>query len=173
MSLYKYFSVKDKLPHPTGPLSLSLSLSAIVAGNRDVTKVMESEKEKTMKNGMKNCKRGEYAKYSPAVKIELVKYAAQHGVMTTIRHYAPKHLGLKESTIRTWRDSYMAEVNFRVKQKDKIDIDELPTKKRGHPYLLVEDLDRQVQAYLTHLRSTGLLVNTEITLGVAEGIVKN
>ena len=90
LSLYKYFSVKDKLPRPTRPLSLSLSSSAIVAGNREVTKVMESEKEKTTKNGTKNCKRGEYAKYSPAVKIELAKYAAQHGVMATIRHYAPK-----------------------------------------------------------------------------------
>ena len=68
----------------------------------------------------------------------------------------------------------MAEVNLRVRRKEnKIDIDELPTKKRGRPFLLGEDLDRQVQAYLTHLRSTGLLVNTAITLGVAEGIVKN
>ena len=56
MSLYKYFSVKDKLPRPTEPFSLSLSSSAIVAGNREVTKVMESEKEKTTKNGTKNCK---------------------------------------------------------------------------------------------------------------------
>ena len=68
----------------------------------------------------------------------------------------------------------MAEVNSRVKRKeDKIDIDELPTKKRGCPYLLGKDFDRQVQTYLTHLRSTGLPVNTAITLGVAEGIVKN
>ena len=34
-------------------------------------------------------------------------------------------------------------------------------------------MDRQVQAYLTYLRSTGLPVNTAITLGVAEEIVKN
>ena len=64
MSLYKYFSVKDKLPHP----SLSLSSSAIVAANGEVTKVMDSEKEKTMKNGMKNCKRGEHVKYSLLLK---------------------------------------------------------------------------------------------------------
>ena len=54
-----------------------------------------------------------------------------------------------------------------MKRKDhKIDVDELPTKKRGRPFLLGEDLDRQVRAYLTHLQ-------TAITLGVAEGIVKN
>ena len=91
---------------------------------------MESDKERTTKNRTKNCKRGKYVKYSPAVKIELAKYAAQHGVMATLRHYVPKHPGLKESTIRTWRDSYMAKVNFQVKGKeDKIDIDELPTRK--------------------------------------------
>ena len=99
MSLYKYFSVKDKLLHPTGPVSLSLSSSAIVTANGEVTKVMDLEKEKPMKNGMKNCKRGEHAKYSPAVKIELAKCTAQHGVMATLRHYAPKHPGLRDSTI--------------------------------------------------------------------------
>ena len=79
---------------------MSLSSSAIVAANGEVTTVMDLEKEKPMKNGMKNCKRGEQAKYSPAVKIELAKYAAQHGVMATLRHYAPKHSELRDSTIR-------------------------------------------------------------------------
>ena len=39
----------DKLPCITGPLSLSLSLSAIVAANGEVTEVMNSEKEKAIK----------------------------------------------------------------------------------------------------------------------------
>ena len=50
MLLYKYFAVKCKLCHPIGPLSLSLSSSAIVAANREITKVMDIEKEETMKN---------------------------------------------------------------------------------------------------------------------------
>ena len=166
MSLYKYFTIKEKLPHPSRPLSSS----AIVAANAEVNKVVDSEKT----GDFKNRKRGEYGKFSPGVKIELAKYAAQHGVAATLRHYAPKHPGLKESTIRTWRDICTAEVNARVKRKDdKIDIEELPTKKRGRPFLLGEELDKQVQTYLTHLRSTGSPVNTAITLGVAEGIVKN
>ena len=84
---------------------------------------------------MKNCKRGEYAKYPSVVKIELAKYAAQHGIVATLRHHAPKHPGLKESTVRTWQDSYTAELKLQVKIKEgKIDIDELPPKKRGHPF---------------------------------------
>ena len=52
ISLYNYFAVKYKLQRPTGPLSLSLSLSlsAIVAANGEITKVVDSEKEETMKN---------------------------------------------------------------------------------------------------------------------------
>ena len=50
MLLYKYFAVKYKLRCPTGPLSLSLSSSANVAANGEITKVMDLEKEDTMKN---------------------------------------------------------------------------------------------------------------------------
>ena len=47
--------------------------------------------------------------------------------MATLRYYVPKHPRLKESTVRTWRDSYTAELNLRVKRKEgKTDIDELP-----------------------------------------------
>ena len=54
-----------------------------------------------------------------------------------------------------------------------MEVDELPMKKRGHPFLLGEDLDRQVRTYLTDLRSNISPVNTAIALGIAEGIVKN
>ena len=37
-------------------------------------------------------KRGEYAKFFPAVKIELAKYAPQHGVAATLKHYMPKYV---------------------------------------------------------------------------------
>ena len=155
LSLYKYFLVKDKvkLPHPTGPLSLSLSyaLSAIVAANREVTKAVETNAQMDSKKA--SSKRGEYAKFSPAAKIELAKYAAQHGVAATLKHYAPKYLGLKEITVRTWRDSYTAELSIQVKRNDdKIEADELPAKKRGRSFLLGEDLDRQVRTYLTDLQ---------------------
>ena len=73
MSLHMYFIVKDKvkLPRPTGPLSLSLSLSAIVAANTEITKAVAS-----MDLGKASSKRGEYTKFSADVKVELAKYAA-------------------------------------------------------------------------------------------------
>ena len=50
MLLYKYFAVKYKLRRPTGLLFLSLSSFAIVAANGEITKIMDLEKEETMKN---------------------------------------------------------------------------------------------------------------------------
>ena len=50
MLLYKYFAVKYELHRLTGLLPLSLSSPAIIAANGEITKVMDSEKEETMKN---------------------------------------------------------------------------------------------------------------------------
>ena len=49
----------------------------------------------------------------------------------------------------------------------------LPEKKRGRLYLLGEELDQQVRAYVTSLRANGAVVNTVIVMGCAEGIIKN
>ena len=52
-------------------------------------------------------------------------------------------------------------------------VKELVNKKRGRPVLLACDLDRQVRAYLSALRSNGAVVNTAIAIACAEGIIKN
>ena len=66
--LYKY-SKRQAFP-PKWTVVFSLSSSAIVTADGEVTIVMDSENEKLVKN----YKRGEYAKYFPAIKIELAKY---------------------------------------------------------------------------------------------------
>lgn len=53
------------------------------------------------------------------------------------------------------------------------EVNELSTKKRGHPYLLGEKLDEQVRQYLTTLRKAGAVINTAIVLACAEGVVKS
>ena len=50
MLFYKYFAVKYKLRRPTGPFHFTLSSSANIAANGEITKVMDLEKEETMKN---------------------------------------------------------------------------------------------------------------------------
>ncbi len=74
--------------------------------------------------------------------------------------------------MRDWRDAYRLELKKRSSTGD-VKIDELPAKKRGRPLLLGEELDRQVQAYLTNFRECGAVVNTAIAMACAEGIVKS
>ena len=48
----------------------------------------------------------------------------------------------------------------------------LPVKKRGRPLMIGEDLDKQVQAYITELQKAHATVNTTIVTSAGEGIVK-
>ena len=59
------------------------------------------------------------------------------------------------------------------KGRERQIVEELPAKRRGRPYLLGEDVELQVRAYLKALRANGAVVNTAITIGVAEGIIRN
>lgn len=62
---------------------------------------------------------------------------------------------------------------LRQKGKDSITIEELPSKRRGKPYLLGDEMEMQVRAYLTALRANGAVVNTAIAIGCVEGIVRS
>ena len=55
----------------------------------------------------------------------------------------------------------------------EIVVRELVDQKRGRPLLLGEELDKQVQAYLTELRANGGPVNIAIAIVTARGIVKD
>ena len=101
--------------------------------------------------------------------------AAEYGVVAAIRHFNKEYPNLKESTVRDWRDAYRQELKKKrkVDSKGGIKIDELPGRKRGRPLLLGEELDKQVQDYLTSFRESGAVVNTAIAMACAEGIVRS
>ena len=101
-------------------------------------------------------------------KAEIGKRAAEHGVLATVRYYASKlPEPLKESSVRTWKNAYTAQLQrLRKEGKDSPMVEELPAKRRGRPYLLGEDVELQVRAYLKALRANGAVVNTAITIGV-------
>lgn len=68
---------------------------------------------------------------------------------------------------------YSEELKKRVRSGTNTSIQELPSKRRGRPFLLGEELDKQVQSYLIALRKSAGVVNTAIVLACAEGIVKS
>lgn len=48
---------------------------------------------------------------------------------------------------------------------------ELPNKKTGHPLATREEIDQQVQHYLTDLRIRGCILNTSVTIAIREGVL--
>ncbi len=106
----------------------------------------------------------------------VAKRAAEMGVTNTIRHFQKKFKDrpLKESTVRCWKNKYkkgLADVVSRGGKPEEV-IKKLPSKRRGHPLLLGKELDSYVQNYIKSLGEAGAVVNSAITIAVAEGIVK-
>lgn len=183
MTLYQYFArakeiTSTSLPDPNGPLSSTIPSSKISAINREVAKVLPPAGECTLgsENADRSKKsRGHYVKLNQREKAEIGKNAAEHGVASTLRKFAKKHPGLKESTVRLWRDAYKKELKVKARDlgNDTITVDELPMKKRGRPFLLGEKLNQQVKQYMTTLRENGAVINTSIVVACAVGVVKS
>ena len=117
-------------------------------------------------------KRGPYRRLSAEERLEIGKRALECGTANTIRYYAKKYPDLKESSVRTWKNSYLEELKRRKKSNGDLDIKALPEKKRGRPYLIGEELEMQVRAYLRALRDNGAVVNTAMLLHVLRALLR-
>ena len=172
MSLFKYFKKGNaSLLDPTGPLACSVPSSSIASANKEVDRILIAD-------GPSNTKkpRGEYAKFTPEQKAMIGKRASEHGVVAAVRHFKKDYPNLKENTVRDWRNAYRLELRKRAASKEcdgDTSVTVLPQKKKGRPLLLGEELDKQVQAYLTSFRESGAVVNTAIAMACAEGIVRS
>ena len=83
MALLRYFKASGdtaKLPDPRGPLSTKVPSSAIESANAEVKRVIE-----TGESGADRRKRGCYDKFSPELKLQIGKRAAENGVAATTR----------------------------------------------------------------------------------------
>ena len=154
---------KVVLPDPRGELSKVVASLAIEEANNEVRDVLS-----------RGSKQGPYLKATPEMKAVVGKYASETGIMSAIRHFEKQFApnSLKESTIRGWRNLYLAELKMRISRKEPdLDIKAIPEKKMGCSLLLGIDLDKEVQAYLRTIRKAGCPVNTAVTLGAATGLV--
>ena len=114
--------------------------------------------------------------FTPEEKVRIGKRAAEYGVASTVRHFKQKFSDreVKESSVRTWKNKYLNEFGKRKRAGEELmDINELSDKKRGRRLMLGEELDKQVQSYILELRSNGAVINSLITIAVAQGIVTN
>ena len=101
------------------------------------------------------------------------KMAAEHAIVAGVHHYMKKFPDLKE---RDWRNAYRQDLMKEVKvapcnRHIEIKVDNFLEKRRGHPLLVREALDKQVQDYLLFFGQKGAVINTSIAMGCAEGII--
>ena len=67
--------------------------------------------------------------------------------------------------------SKVKELRARAEENDVPSVTSLPTKPQGRPLMLGKVIDTAVQDYVTAMRAVGSVVNTNICMAVAEGIV--
>ena len=161
---------KPDLPDPTGPLSEKVPSQAIAAANVKVIEALEEVQEKKSRRS-----RGSYVSLTPAQKYEFGKRAAEYGVTATIRYYGKRYpdLALKESSVRRFKNAYQERIKLNLHCQDAEFAKELLNKKTGHPLITGEEIDQQVQHYLTDMRKRGCIVNTSVAIAVGEGILLN
>ena len=99
-----------------------------------------------------------------------------HGNAAALRRFSKElDIDLKESSVRTWRSKYMAEVALKV-QRGEADttasVTRLTLKKTGRPLMLGEKLDDEVKHYIKAVREGGGVISTAITMAAATAIVR-
>ena len=154
-------SNSNVLRDPERLLSSSVPSEAIATANKRVREVLDKSS---------HSKRGPYLILTPTQKLLIGQRAAEYGTTSAIRTFAKKYpeLPLKETTVRHLKNLYQDQL--RVKH-------EVPTaeafagKKNGRPLLIGEELDKQVQEYITYMRSTGATVNTVVVRACTEDIL--
>lgn len=166
MTLRHYFKPVDRtpdgLPDPRGPLSARIPVSAIAAANDAVRDAISEEK--------KNRHRGKYLIYTPKVRLEIAKYATNHGIASAARVFSHRlKKKVSESTVRSMRNAYREEL--RKRSEDDDEMPDFPAKKRGRHVLLGDELDKTVQLYLRKTREGGGAVSTRSVVAAARAIV--
>ena len=118
-------------------------------------------------------KRSSYSKIFGEQKALIAKYAAENRIMAVLAHFAkdfPNGL-LKESTVKGWRKEYLNKLAKKKRSGKILLVKSLPCANKGRPLMLGSTLDRQVQAYLKATYKAGGVVNSEVAIAAAMGIV--
>ena len=139
---FKRADISTALPDPKVPLSNKVPSESIAEANKEVVRVITMDETPQ--------KKGPYLKVIPECKVKIAKFASINGNSVAVRKYT-KLVGksLNESTVCSWVKTYKLELE-RMRKAIKIDMDieVLPMAKRGHPFLLGEQLDGQIQVRL-------------------------
>ena len=161
MSLRKYFKPVSMLLTPE---KAGLPTFATAEANKAVERALESGKESTGTKAA-GMKRKYTSTFTPEDRAKIGKYAAENG-----NTRASKKFCVAESTARSFKSKYLAALKTNVEAGTDEQVKAIPAGKRGR-LLLLGELDKDVQKYISALRDAGVAIGTKITIAAAEGIV--
>ena len=115
-------------------------------------------------------KRGEYHHYDGPTRLKIAKYASENGNKAAVKKFST-HLGyeISEATVRNFKRKYLSQ----LMTTDADAITSLPHGSSGRPLLIGKDLDDQVAVYIRKLREAGGIVNCNIVIAAAKGIISH
>ena len=80
---------------------------------------------------------------------------------------------IPESTARKFRDAYLTALKASsTASSGHVSVASLPCKPKGRP-LMLGDLDKDVQEYVRQLRVVGGVINTDVVMAAARGVVES
>ena len=119
--------------------------------------------------------RGPYSRHTPKHQAMIDEYVSLHSNCVAVYHVSKK-LGVevKESSVRTWRAKYQAEVDLMQKngKTSDLQIKSLPVTKHIRSSLLGEKLDHKVKCYIQAVQRGGSVITTSIVMAAATTIVR-
>ena len=104
-------------------------------------------------------KKVKYGAYDAFQRAEVAKWGIAHGIRPASRKYS-----IPESTVR-------GIIKSCKERKEGSELNQLPRKQRGAKTLLPEDIDEKVIAMIKSMRAAGCVVNYNIAISIAKGIV--
>ena len=132
---FKRADISTALPDPIGPLSNKVPSESIAEANKEVVRVITTDETPQ--------KKGPYLKVTPECNAKIAKFDSINGNSVAVRKYTKLvDKSLNERTVYSWVKIYKLELE-RTRKAGEIDMDieVLPMAKRGHPFLLGEQLD--------------------------------
>jgi len=106
--------------------------------------------------------------YTPEVRDKIAKYATEHGNVAAARKFSQQlQMDVKESAVRAMKKKYL----LQVKETKDVPVTQLTPEKRGRPLLLGE-IDKDVADHIRSIREAGGIVNQDIVIATARGLVK-
>jgi len=71
--------------------------------------------------------------------------------------------------VRRFKNKYQSAL--KTEEGKAGELQDLPGKKRGRPLMIGEELNQQMQDYISYLRTRGVIINTHVVIGVGTGVV--